>query len=87
MSSALRRSIRRGPCATARRRSAESSACRRALIRTSPSAVRAGCTMGKPGQGCSQSSVPSAGATLVAPAPLSSRTCGTPSIVISCGEL
>ena len=39
-----------------------------ALIRTSPSAVSAGCTMAPPGHACSQSSVPSAGATLVAPA-------------------
>src|ERR1035441_7706640 len=36
---------------------------------------------------CSQSSVPSAGATLVAPCPPISRTCATPSIVSRCGEL
>ncbi len=34
-----------------------------------------------PGHACSQSSVPSAGATLIAPAPFSSRICATPSIV------
>ena len=37
--------------------------------------------MASPGHACSQSSVPSAGATLVAPASLSSRICATPSIV------
>ena len=55
---------------------------------TSPSAVSAGCTMLTLGCAlCSHSSVPSAGATLVERAPRSSRTCGTPPIVASCGEL
>jgi hypothetical protein len=58
-----------------------------AAIRTSPPAVRAGCTMGKPGHRCFQSTLPSAGATLVVRALLSNRICATPSIVARCGEL
>ena len=62
--------------------------CSPTLIRTSPSEVRAGCTMRvSDGHGYSQSSVPSAGATLAAPRALISRICATPSIVNRCGEL
>ena len=56
-------------------------------IRTPPSAVTAGCSMLKPGHECFQSTVPSAGITLVAPALLNSKTCATPPMVNKCGEL
>ena len=59
------RSVRDRDAAHADRRPS----CPPPLIRTSPSAVSAGCTMlTPPSHACSQSSLPSAGATLVAPA-------------------
>src|ERR1051325_9823663 len=57
------------------------------LIRTSPLAVTAGCVIGTPGHACSQSNLPSASPTLIAPSDLSSTICWTPLIVASCGEL
>jgi hypothetical protein len=60
----------------------------RALSRTSPSGVDAGCTIGAPpGHGCSHRTAPVAGSTLVAPNALRNTICVTPSIVVGCGEL
>src|SRR5262245_40063177 len=61
--------------------------CSSAAIRMSPPGTSDGCTIGYPDHACCQSSVPSAGVTLVKPVPLMCSTCGTPSIVVSCGEL
>jgi hypothetical protein len=57
------------------------------LIRMPPSAIIAGCTIDPPSHVCSHSGLPSDGDTLTAPGALSTRTCSTPSIVTSCGEL
>src|ERR1043166_1181807 len=73
-----------GPCATARRRVPDESLT---AIRTPPSPVRAGCTIGTPDQSCFHRTLPSAGATLRAPLPPNSTTCATPPVVSKCGQL
>ena len=40
-----------------------------------------------PAHACFQSTVPSDGATPIAPGPFTSTICATPSIVDNCGEL
>src|SRR5579864_8583140 len=77
-----------GPWATAMRRMPTPPIASPAVIRRSPSAVTAGCIMRvSDGHEYFQSSLPSDGATLVAPGALISRICGTPWMVTRWGEL
>src|SRR5206468_2817405 len=77
-----------GPCPTATRRMPWPPIASPAAIRMLPSSARPGCTMlTLVCVTCSQSRVPSAGATLIVRDPLSSTICAAPSIVTRCGEL
>src|ERR1700690_1373515 len=75
------------PCVTARRRVPTPPPAEAVEIRTPPSAVSVGCRLAKPFHAWFQSTLPSAGATLVTPPPLNSKTCVTPPMVARCGEL